>query len=99
MKRGFQKNLLFFFLLLTSAFVPGYAKPVFLGISAGDMTQDSAVLWGRIEKATSLSANVLIARDRGFQQMVYTIPATIKPGSLTFCVETVVMPAPDFGRG
>jgi alkaline phosphatase D len=79
MKRGFQKNLLFFFLLLTSAVVPGYAKPVFLGISAGDMTQDSAVLWGRIEKATSLSANVLIAKDRGFQQMVYTIPATIKP--------------------
>jgi alkaline phosphatase D len=79
MKQFPAKSLLSFALVVSASASPVYGGSAFLGLSAGDMTQTTAVLWARVENPPTLAATIVVAKDQGFQQIVATLPATIKP--------------------
>ena len=58
---------------------PAFAKAKFLGISAGDMTQDSVILWSRVDGATFPAASVDVAKDISFQSVITTVQSDIRP--------------------
>jgi len=55
------------------------AKITFLGLSAGDMTAESAVLWVRVNHPKLSAATVEIAKDPSFKAIVTSQQGTVNP--------------------